>query len=51
MVATGAPREYLSAAQPLIELIDELTKREDRNQVFIQKRELTLRLEKKQPPV
>jgi oxaloacetate decarboxylase (Na+ extruding) subunit alpha len=47
MLAAGAPREYLSATQPLIKLIDELTKRRDCNQVYIQKGDLTLRLERK----
>jgi oxaloacetate decarboxylase alpha subunit len=46
MLAAGAPREYLSATQPLIKLIDELAKRRDCSQVYIQKGNLTLRLEK-----
>ena len=37
MLAAGAPREYLSAAQPLVKLIGELTQRRDCSQVYIQK--------------
>ena len=48
MLAAGAPKEYLSAANPLIKLIGELTQRRECNQVYIQKGNLTLRLEKKQ---
>jgi oxaloacetate decarboxylase alpha subunit len=46
MLAAGAPKEYLSATQPLVRLIDALAKRKDCQQVFIQKNGLTLRLEK-----
>jgi oxaloacetate decarboxylase alpha subunit len=46
MLAAGAPKQYLSAAQPLIKLIDELAKRRDCSQVYIQKGDLTLRLER-----
>jgi oxaloacetate decarboxylase alpha subunit len=46
MLAAGAPREYLSARQPLVRLIDELAGRRDCRQVFIQSKGLTLRLEK-----
>jgi oxaloacetate decarboxylase (Na+ extruding) subunit alpha len=48
MLAAGAPKEYLSAANPLVKLIGELTQRRECNQVYIQKGNLTLRLEKKQ---
>ena len=37
MLAAGAPKEYLSATQPLVRLIGELTKRKDCSQVFIEK--------------
>src|SRR4029079_3637967 len=47
MLAAGAPKEYLSATQPLVRLIGELTKRKDCSQVFIEKKGFTLRLEKK----
>jgi oxaloacetate decarboxylase alpha subunit len=46
MLAAGAPREYLSAAQPLVKLIGELTQRRDCSQVYIQKGSMTLRLER-----
>ena len=46
MLAAGAPREYLSATQPLVRLIGELGKRKDCRQVFIEKKGFTLRLEK-----
>jgi len=46
MLAAGGPKEYLSATQPLIKLIDELAKRRDCSQVYIQKGDLTLRLER-----
>ena len=51
MLAAGAPREYVSAAQPLVKLIGELTKRKDCNQVYVQKGEMMLRLEKKLPAI
>ncbi len=47
MLAVGAPKEYLSATQPLVRLIGELTRRKDCRQVFIEKKGFTLRLEKK----
>jgi hypothetical protein len=47
MLAAGAPKEYLSATLPLVRLIEELSKRKDCNQVFIEKKALTLRLERK----
>jgi oxaloacetate decarboxylase alpha subunit len=46
MLAAGAPREYLSATQPLVRLIGELSKRKDCRQVFIEKKGFSLRLEK-----
>jgi len=50
MLAAGAPKEYLSVTQPLVRLIGELAKRKDCSQVFIEKNDFTLRLEKKQEP-
>lgn len=47
MLAAGAPKEYVSAAQPLVKLVGELAKRKDCNQVYIKKGDLTLRLEKR----
>ena len=47
MIAAGPPREYLSASQPLVRLIGEITKRSDCSQVYIRKNGLKLRLEKR----
>ncbi len=47
MLAAGAPKEYLSVTQPLVRLVGELSKRSDCSQVYIQKDDLTLRLEKR----
>ncbi len=46
MFAAGAPKDYLSASQPLVRLIGELAKRRDCRQVYIQKNGFSLRLEK-----
>jgi len=46
MLATGAPKEYLSVTHPLVRLIGELGKRKDCSQVFIEKKGFTLRLAK-----
>jgi oxaloacetate decarboxylase alpha subunit len=46
MLAAGAPKEYLSAHQPLVRLIAELSKRKDCRQVYIQKDGFTLHLAK-----
>ena len=51
MLAAGPPREYVSATQPLVRLIGELTKRKDCNQVYIRKGGMMLRLERKVPAV
>jgi oxaloacetate decarboxylase alpha subunit len=48
MLAAGAPRKYVSATQPLVKLIGELTQRQDYKQVYIRKGDLTLRFERKQ---
>src|SRR5574341_1088679 len=45
MLAAGAPKEYLTAAQPLVRLIGELVNRRDCLRVFIRKHDLSLRLE------
>ena len=47
MLAAGAPKEYLSVTQPLVRLVGELSKRTDCSQVYIQKKGLRLRLEKR----
>src|SRR5690349_19156692 len=49
MLTAGAPREYVSATQPLVKLIGELVKRKDCNQVYIRKGEMMLRLGRKLP--
>jgi oxaloacetate decarboxylase alpha subunit len=49
MLAAGSPREYASAVQPLVRLVDELSKRRDRCQIVIQKKNFILRLEKRRP--
>jgi oxaloacetate decarboxylase (Na+ extruding) subunit alpha len=46
MLAVGAPKEYLSASQPLVRLIGELAARRDYRQFYIQKNGFSLRLEK-----
>jgi oxaloacetate decarboxylase alpha subunit len=49
MLAAGAPKEYLSVTQPLVQLIGELVKRKDCSQFFIEKKGFTLRLERSRP--
>jgi oxaloacetate decarboxylase (Na+ extruding) subunit alpha len=46
MLEAGAPREYLSATQPLVRLIGELAQRNDCRQVYIRKPGLLLRMER-----
>jgi oxaloacetate decarboxylase (Na+ extruding) subunit alpha len=43
----GAPREYLNGRQPLISLIEQLTKKEDCHQIFIRRPEYSLMLAKR----
>ncbi len=47
MHAAGAQGEYLSAGQPLIRLIEELTERKECNQIYVRKPGLSLTLEKR----
>jgi len=47
MLAAGAPKEYLAVTQPLVGLLGDLSKRRDLSQVYIQKNQLTLRIEKR----
>ena len=42
----GQPREYLSASQPLVRLINELTKQKEYTQVYIRKPGFSLSLRK-----
>jgi len=44
MRAAGAPKEYLTARQPLVKLIDALTKRTDYRQIVIQKGDMVVSL-------
>ena len=43
----GKPREYLDATQPLVKLVEELAKRKDTNQVYIQRPNFSVRMEKR----
>jgi oxaloacetate decarboxylase (Na+ extruding) subunit alpha len=40
----GKPREYLDATQPLVKLIEQISKRKESHQVFIKQPEFTLRM-------
>jgi oxaloacetate decarboxylase (Na+ extruding) subunit alpha len=44
MRAAGAPKEYLTARQPLVNLLDALSKRSKYRQIVIQKGEMTISL-------
>jgi oxaloacetate decarboxylase (Na+ extruding) subunit alpha len=50
MRAAGAPKEYLTARQPLINLIDALSKRTDYRQIVIQKGEMVVSLNRGSAP-
>ncbi len=50
MHAAPALQEYVSPSRPVVTLIKNLTARNDYRSIYIHKRELTLRLEKKNPP-
>jgi oxaloacetate decarboxylase (Na+ extruding) subunit alpha len=47
MNAAGAPREHLNGTQPLVRLIEQLSKKRDCNQVFISRPGLSLTLGKR----
>jgi len=49
MRAAGAPEEYLTARQPLVNLLDALSKRSDYRQIVIQKGEMVLSLNRGEP--
>ena len=49
MRAAGAPKEYITARQPLINLIDALSKRNDYRQIVIQKGATVISLQKGAP--
>ena len=44
MRAAGAPKEYLTARQPLVNLLDALSKRKDYRQIVVQKGDMTVAL-------
>jgi oxaloacetate decarboxylase alpha subunit len=44
MHAAGAPKEYLTARQPLVNLLDALSKRKDYRQIVVQKGDMTVAL-------
>jgi oxaloacetate decarboxylase (Na+ extruding) subunit alpha len=46
MRATGAPKEYLTARQPLVNLLDSLSKRTEYRQIVIRKGDMVLSLQK-----
>jgi len=49
MRAAGAPKEYLTARQPLVNLIDALSKRKDYRQIVIQKGKMVVSLNRSTP--
>ncbi|MBI2530928.1 MAG: biotin carboxyl carrier protein [Deltaproteobacteria bacterium] len=49
MRAAGAPKEYLTARQPLVNLLDALSKRKDYRQIVIQKGEMVVSLTRAGP--
>jgi oxaloacetate decarboxylase alpha subunit len=46
MRAAGVPKEYLTARQPLVNLVDSLSKRTEYRQIVIQKGDMVLSLQK-----
>ena len=50
MLAAGAPREHLDARRPLVRLIDALAARSDFAGVTIRRKDLVLRMERRQRP-
>jgi oxaloacetate decarboxylase alpha subunit len=46
MRAAGAPKEYITTGQPLVNLIDALSKRSDYRQIVIQKGATVISLQK-----
>jgi oxaloacetate decarboxylase alpha subunit len=49
MRAAGAPKEYLTARQPLVNLIDALSKRTDYRQIVVQKGQMVVSLNRGAP--
>jgi hypothetical protein len=48
MRAAGAPKAYYDAGNPLLTLVHELSQRKDCRQIYIQKDDFSLALEKRQ---
>ena len=46
MRAAGPPKEYLTARQPLVNLLDALSKKKEYRQIVIQKGEMTISLQR-----
>jgi oxaloacetate decarboxylase (Na+ extruding) subunit alpha len=51
MRAAGAPKEYLTARQPLVNLLDSLSKRSEYRQIVIQKGDMVISLNRGAPAV
>jgi oxaloacetate decarboxylase alpha subunit len=49
MRAAGPPRDYLSAEQPLVQLVSELTRRSDRGFIHLERKDLSLTLAREMP--
>ena len=49
MREAGAPKEYLTARQPLVNLLDALRKRSDYRQIVIQKGDMVVSLTRGAP--
>jgi oxaloacetate decarboxylase alpha subunit len=47
MKAAGPPKEYFTVDRPLLRLIEQLTKRQDRQRIYFKRRDITVRLEKR----
>jgi oxaloacetate decarboxylase alpha subunit len=48
MHAAGPPRRYGANGNPLVNLVSELSKKPDRNRIFVQNRHFSVRLERRQ---
>jgi hypothetical protein len=46
MIAAGGPKEYLNASRPLVNLIDELSRKKQLSHVYIRKGDFSLELRK-----
>ena len=47
--AAGAPKDYASTATPLVALIEQLTRRQDSKQVYIEREGFSLRMARRRP--